>query len=390
MSDLDVIVIGGGGMGTAAAFHLARRGARTLLLEQFTIGHSRGASHGESRIIRLAYFEHPDYVPLVQEAYRLWREVEEESGLALLTRTGGLELGAPESTLVRGNLASATRHSLAHEVLDAAEIRRRFPPFHARDGTIGVFQPDSGILAVERCVETHATLARRHGAQVHEAEEVRAVQPDGEGVRVETSRGRYFAQRAVVAAGPWAGQLLADLGLPLTVARQPVCFFAPEHPERFEPSRFPIFIWEIPGHFYYGFPTFGRPAVKIAHHGGGERTTADSVDRSIRPEDEALLRLFLDEYLPDAAGPRVDGSVCLYTNTPDSDFIIDRLPGAPQVAIAAGFSGHGFKFATVVGKILADLAIDGRTSRSIGRFRVGRFGAETPARVVPHLDAGGS
>ncbi|MBI3844189.1 MAG: N-methyl-L-tryptophan oxidase [Planctomycetes bacterium] len=373
MATWDAIVVGGGGMGSAAAYHLAKRGARTLVLEQFAIAHDRGASHGESRIIRLAYFEHPDYVPLVREAYALWREVEAESGVSLLTRTGGLELGPPEGALVRGNLESARRHKLEHEVLEADAIRWRFPAFHPADGTIGVYQPDSGILAVERCVRTHADLARRHGATIHEEETVRSITPTGDGVRVETNRGSYLADRAVVTAGPWAGKMLADLGLPLVVARQPVGFFEAKQPDLFALDRFPIFIWETPGHFYYGFPMFGRPLVKIAHHGGGDRTTADTVDRTIRPSDEKLLRDFIEPCLPDAAGPMRDGSVCLYTNTPDQDFVIDLHPRAPQIAIAAGFCGHGFKFAAVVGAILADLALTGRTTRPITRFSANRF-----------------
>jgi sarcosine oxidase len=202
---------------------------------------------------------------------------------------------------------------------------------------------------------------------------VRAIAPLGEGVRVDTDRGSYLADRAVVAAGPWAGKLLADVGLPLQVARQPVGFFEAKRPDLFALGRFPIFIWETPGHFHYGFPIYGKPWVKVAHHGGGETTTADAVDRTIRPSDEKLIRDFLETCLPDAAGPMRDASVCLYTNTPDQDFVIDLHPRAPQIALAAGFSGHGFKFASVVGAILADLALDGRTARPITRFRATRF-----------------
>jgi len=376
MKAFDVIVIGGGGVGTAAALSLARRGARVLVLERFRIPHDRGSSHGESRIIRLAYFEHPDYVPLVTEAYRLWRDLERECGETLLTRTGGLELGPPEGLLVRGNLESARRHGLAHEILDAGEIRRRFPAFRAENGTVGVYQRDSGILAVERCVAACAEAARRRGADVREGVTVRAIAPDaGGGVRVVADRGEVFrARRAVVTAGPWAPRLLAELALPLTIARQPVLFFEPKRADLFEAGRCPIFIWERPGgRFYYGFPIFRRPLVKVARHGGGEKADPDAVDRTIRPDDEATLREFLEPCLPEASGRLADGSVCLYTNTPDGDFVVDLHPRRREIAIVAGLSGHGFKFATVLGEILADLALDGRTPRPIARFRADRF-----------------
>jgi len=370
---MDVIVVGGGGMGTAAAWRLARRGARALVLEQFSVGHDRGSSHGESRIIRLAYFEHPDYVPLLRAAYALWRETEAASGEPLLTITGGLELGPEAGLLVRGNLASARLHGLEHELLDAAAIRARFPAFGAETGVAGVFQPESGVLAVERCVRAQAALARAAGAEVREGVTVRAVLPDGAGVRVESDAGTFRAARAVVTAGAWAGRLLAGLGLPLAVARQTVAWFAPRRPELFVPGRFPIFIWERPEGFFYGFPIVGRPGVKVARHGGGATATPETVDRRFRAEDEAPLRRFLETCLPEAAGALLGGSVCLYTNTPDADFVIDRHPEAPQIAFAAGFSGHGFKFAPVVGAILADLALAGRTDHPIGRFRTARF-----------------
>jgi sarcosine oxidase len=374
MIEPDVIVVGGGGMGTAAAWQLARRGARTMLLEQFSPGHDRGSSHGESRIIRLAYFEHPDYVPLLRAAYALWRETERASGEALLTITGGLELGPEGGVLVQGNLASARRHGLEHELLDAAAIRARLPAFRAEAGEAGVFQPESGVLAVERCVRAQAALARAAGADVREGVSVRAVLPDGGGVRVESDAGVFRAGRAVVAAGPWAGRLLASLGLPLVVARQTVAWFAPRRADLFAPGRFPIFIWERPEGFFYGFPIVGRPGVKVARPGGGAAVTPETVDREFHAADEAPLRRFLERCLPEAAGELLGGSVCLYTNTPDGDFVIDLHPGAPQIALAAGFSGHGFKFAPVVGAILADLALAGRTAHPIGRFRAARFG----------------
>lgn len=369
----DVITIGLGAMGSAATYHLAKRGARVLGLDAHARGHTLGSSHGKSRIIREAYFEAPDYVPLVQRAYELWRTLEAESGRALLTVTGGLNLGRPASAMVSGALASARQHNLPYERLTPAEVNARFPGFTLPEDFIGVFEPNAGILDPEACVGAHLDLAAKHGATLRHEEPVTSWTPLPDGVRVETATGQYVASGLVIAAGPWAGEQLAELALPLEIQRVVNVHFAPSRPELYAPDRSPIFLLEGEEGDYYGFPNLPGQGVKIGRHDLGELCTARTVRRGVDPEEIEALRAVLNRYLPGAAGEVRWTLTCMYTNTPDRHFILDTYPRQPRIAYGAGFSGHGFKFASIIGEILADLAATGATARPIEFLSARRF-----------------
>jgi sarcosine oxidase len=373
----DDIVIGLGGMGSATAAHLARRGRRVLGLEQYDLLHERGSSHGLTRIIRLAYHEDPAYVPLLRRAYELWHALEAESGERLLVTTGSLEGGPEDGPTFRGALEAARLHGLPHEVLDAREMARRFPAYRGfGDETRAVLQPDGGFLLAERCVLAHVNSALRHGAELRFREPVLAWEPTPEGgVRVTTQRGTEEADRLVVCAGAWAGRLVAPLAAVAAPERQVLAWLQPTRPERFEPAVFPVFLIDVDEGSYYGFPVHDVPGFKFGrYHHREEPMDPDSADRSADTRDEELLRSFAERYFPDGAGPTVMLKACIFTNTPDEHFILDTLPDMPQVSVAAGFSGHGFKFCSVVGEVMADLAMHGATSHDIGLFRLARFG----------------
>lgn len=376
-TNFDVIVIGLGAMGSSAIYHLAKRGARVLGLDAHARGHTLGSSHGKSRIIREAYFEAPDYVPLVQRAYGLWRELEIESGRSLLTITGGLNLGRPESAMVSGALASARMHGLPYELLAPAEVHARFPGFRLPDDFVGVFEPNAGILNPEACVGAHLDLAARHGATVRHEEPVLAWSATPAGARVETARATYETGGLVIAAGPWANEQLTDLALPLEIQRVVNVHFAPRQPHLFAAPDSPVFLIEAPEGDYYGFPNLPGQGVKIGRHDVGERCTARTVRRTIGPEEIDALRDVLDRYLPGASGEVIATLTCMYTNTPDRHFILDTYPGRPRVAYGAGFSGHGFKFSSAIGEVLADLATTGATALPIAFLSAARLRAGT-------------
>lgn len=370
----DVAVIGLGATGSAATFHLARRGMRVIAIDQFKPGHDQGSSHGQSRIIRLGYFEHPSYVPLLRRAYALWRELELLSGQTLMTTTGIVEIGARDSELVSGTLASSELHNLVHEVLDAREIMRRFPAFALPDHFIGVFQPDGGFLAAQSAVQVHLKFAQTFGAILQIGQAVTRIETDGPHVRIHLGDNVVQARKIIVAAGPWLGALLP--GLPVRVTRQVLAWFDPLRAELFQQSHFPIFMLESQHGIHYGFPlgADGEPGIKIAkHHHANETVDMSNVARGIGAEDEAMIRAGIAAYLPDANGPLLNAKTCLYTMTPDGDFLIDTMPDRPRIVVASPCSGHGFKFAPVLGEILADLADQGATSHDIGRFRLARF-----------------
>lgn len=382
MASYDVIVIGLGGMGSAAAYQLAKRGRRVLGLEQYSPAHNRGSSHGQSRIIRQAYFEDPAYVPLLLRAYELWEQLERETGQDLLTITGGLMLGLPSSSVVSGSTESARKYNLPHEILDAAEIRRRFPAFQPDDRTIALYETKAGFLRPEATVQAHLDRAAQLGAELHFEEPVLSwtVAPSGDRVEVMTARGRYEAGRLVIAPGAWAPRVLADLGLPLEVQRQVMYWFEPvSSPELFQPDRFPIFVWELPGSSafssFYGIPAHEgtHGAAKVAYHTAGKVCTPETIDRTVHEDEIARMRACVAEHLPLMNGTLLNTATCMYTMTPDQHFVIATHPAHPQVAIASGFSGHGYKFASVTGEILADLALTGTTRHPISLFSPQRF-----------------
>ncbi len=364
MPSFDVAIIGLGVMGSAALAALARRGRRVVGIDRFAPGHDRGSSHGTTRIIRLGYFEHPSYVPLLRTAYPLWRELEARSGRSLLSVTGVLEIGAPESDLVAGTLRSSRLHNLAYEILDAPSLMRRFPAFRLPGDFVGVFQPDGGFVRAEPAVVALQALARRAGAELRMEERVLAVEPRRDGVLVKTQHGDIIAECAIVAAGPWLKSLLPQFPVPIRVTRQVLGWFEPADRARaqFEVGRFPD-----------GFPA-ETDGVKVAkHHHAGATVDPDHYDRAVSTADEDVIRTALKAHVPDAGGRLLAARTCLYTTTPDGDFILDRLPGCPQIIVASPCSGHGFKFAPVIGEILADLAVTGRTAHDISRFSFARF-----------------
>ncbi|MBI3972623.1 MAG: N-methyl-L-tryptophan oxidase [Chloroflexi bacterium] len=365
-------------MGSAAVYHLAKRGKRVLGLERYDIPHSMGSSHGVTRIIRLAYYEDPAYVPLLRRAYELWRELQAIAGEQLLYITGGVDAShdGAAGAVFEGSLRSCELHGLPHEVLTGTELRRRFPAYHLPPETMAVFQPDGGFLLSERCIVAHVEAALAHGAEVHGREQVLGWEPRGGGVAVRTDRGAYEAARLVVTAGPWASTLLPPLVAWARPERQVLAWFQPRQPDRFAVGRLPVFNLTVEEGRFYGFPVFGVPGFKLGkYHHLEEQVDPDAFDRECHPRDEAVLRSFAKRYFPDGAGPTMALKTCLFTNTPDEHFIVDLYPELPEVAIAAGFSGHGYKFCSVVGEIMADLAETGTTRHDIGLFRLARFGA---------------
>jgi sarcosine oxidase len=379
----DAIVVGLGGMGSATAYQLAGRGKRVLGLEKFSPAHDRGSSHGRSRIIRQAYFEDPAYVPLLLRAYELWEQLERETDQELMTLTGGLMIGRREDELVSGSVESAEEHGLPYELLDADEIRARFPPFSPDPETVALFEEKAGFVRPEETVKAHLDRAASLGADLRFEEPVLSWEVSGEGVRVETHAGSYEAERLVVSPGAWAPQLLADLGIPLEVERQVMYWFEPTGGlEPFLPDRFPIFIWEPDdGNMFYGFPAQDddRGIKSAFFRAGGVPTTPETIDREVQGEEIDFIRGYLAEHVPDLAGRCLDARACMYTNTPDLHFVISAHPEHPQVAIACGFSGHGYKFCSVVGEILADLATEGTTRHPIDLFSPARL-RDTAAR----------
>ena len=374
----DAIVAGLGGMGSSAAYHLAGRGKRVLGLERYAPAHDRGSSHGQSRIIRLAYSEGPDYVPLLLRAYELWDRLEEETGEDLMTLTGGLMIGPPGSTFFEGSKATADQYDLPYEVLDASELKRRYPVFEPTAGTIALFEEQAGFVRPEASVKAHLDRAAELGADLRFGEEILSWKPTALGVLVETASGTYEAERLVVTAGAWAPKLLADLGLPLEVTRQILFWFDPVGGiDPFLSDRFPVFIWEPEdGNAFYAIPAHDGPrgGVKVAlFRADGKPADPETIDREVKVEEVDFIRSYLARYVPALDGEFLYARTCMYTNTPDEHFVISRHPEYPQVAIAAGFSGHGYKYCGVVGEILADLATEGETTHPIDLFSPARL-----------------
>jgi sarcosine oxidase len=373
----DVIVIGVGGMGSATLYQLARRGCRVLGLEQFSIPHELGSSHGFNRIIRLAYAEHPDYVPLLRRAYELWREIENITQERLLFITGGIDAGSKESRTVVGSLLACQTHHLPHEYLTAAELHKRFPGYRLPDDMVAVYQPDGGFVLSERSIVNYVLAALSHGAEVHAHEKVTNWEQQDGGVKVVTNRGSYWAKRAVITAGPWAASLMPALRTLAVPQRQVLLWAQPLRPELFRLGAFPVFNMEASEGRFYGGPIDagpgGVPGFKIGkYHHRLENADPDRVDRDIHDEDERVLREGIRRFFPEADGPTMALKTCLFTNSPDGHFLLDIHPEVPEVTIAAGFSGHGFKFCSVVGEIMADLVLRGETRHDIALFRLAR------------------
>jgi sarcosine oxidase len=372
-TDFDYIVLGLGGFGSAAAYWLARRAGKSVLgLEQFELGHVRGESQDHSRIIRLSYHA-PHYVELAKHAYRAWAEVERESGEQLVLRTGGLDLGPQVSAIPLSTYSeSMDAAGVTYERLDAEEIMRRWPPFRLSDDIHGLFQPESGIAMAARGNATHIRLAREHGATLREHAPVADISARNGEIEVGAGGTRYRCSRLVITAGAWSNRALEPFGvtLPLRVTKEQVTYLASPRLDLFQPDRFPIWIW-MDDPCFYGFPVFGESGPKVGQDAGGQEVTADG--RTFEPDQAALGRVlrFMERYLPDALGPIIYTKTCLYTLTPDRDFVIDQVPGHPNVLVAIG-GGHGFKFASLMGRILADLAIDGTSERNLSRFRIDR------------------
>jgi sarcosine oxidase len=371
----DVIVAGVGGMGAAACWQLARRGVRVLGLERFDIPHAMGSSHAVNRIIRLAYFEHTSYVPLLRRAYQLWREAEQLAGEQLLYVTGSLDIGKPDGDVVQGALASCREHALFHELLDAAAVNRRYPGYQLSGDYGAVYQPDGGFVASERAIVHHVWMAQAQGAEIRAREPMLSWEPTaGGGVRVKTARATYEAGQLILSTGAWIGEHVPALKMTAVPERQVLGWFQPKRPELYKLGAFPVSNFKSSvGHFYQ-FPVWHVPGFKIGlYHHLGEKGAADTLSREPTAADEAALRRGVERYFPEANGALMGLRACLFTNTPDEHFVVDRLPSTPQVVVASPCSGHGYKFASVMGEILADLATNTTPKFDLELFRLGRF-----------------
>ncbi len=371
--DFDYVVLGLGGIGSAATYWLARRfGDRVLGLERFELGHVRGESQDHSRIIRLSYHA-PEYVRLAQRAYATWAEVERDSGEQLVLKTGGLDLGPRDGAIDLDGYAHAMRTcGVPFEELDAAEIRGRWPVWRIEDDVRGLYQAESGIAMAARANAAHQRMAREHGAQLRDGVRVTAVKSSGGEFALETDTGVVRCGGLAIAAGPWSNDALAWFGLrlPLEVTKEQVTYYAPREPTAFEPARFPVWIW-MDDPSFYGFPTFGERGPKVAQDAGGKTVDPETRDFEPDPDNTRRVEAFLQRHLPDALGEVIVRKTCLYTLTPDRDFVVDRLPGERTAAVAIG-AGHAFKFASVLGRILAELVADGKTESDLSLFSLGR------------------
>jgi sarcosine oxidase len=368
----DVIVVGCGIMGASVSYNLAARGLRVLNLERFGVNHKFGSSHGRTRIIRLAYYEDPRYVPLLRRAFQSWREAEARTGKKLLQITGGLMIGRENGELVQGVLKSAKIHGLPHEVLAAAEVAERFQAFTLDDSYTAVFEPNAGILFAEECVRAFVGLGSEAGCEFRFSEQVSGWRAGPEGVEVRTSNGTQMASKVVFCAGAWNGQLLHDL-VPLRCERQVPLWFSSGGQVAFSPPKMPVFIMEEEkGVFYYGTPDVGH-GVKVARTHGGEVSEPDAVRRDITESDVFPVREFISRRMAKLDGPPIASTTCIYSNTPDLNFAVGFHPANPRIVVMSACSGHGFKFASVLGEIGADLVADRRPAFDISFLSLGRF-----------------
>lgn len=370
-TDFEYIVVGLGGLGSAAAYWLSRHAGKDVLaLEQFHLGHSHGESQDHSRIIRYSYHT-PYYVKLADEAYQAWSVLEEDARERLIVRCGGLDLWPPNSIIpIPDYTQSLKANDISFEILNGPEIQKRFPQFRIHDDIVGLFQSEGGIAPAARCNAAHQKMARTFGATLLEGQAVKSIDPVN--LRVTTTDTTYSCRKLVIAGGPWSNRLLANFGidLPLTVTQEQVTYFETSSLDQFMPERFPVWIW-MDDPCFYGFPVYGEKGVKTGQDVGGKEVTAET--RTYEPDPEALARVqsFMQQYLPDAAKSVLYTKTCLYTLTPDRDFVIDSIPEYPDCHIAIG-AGHAFKFACVIGKILSELAINGKTSSDLSHFQLTR------------------
>ncbi len=385
--DADVAIIGVGAMGSATLWRLAERGVSCLGFERFEPGHDRGSSHGDTRIFRTAYLEGPEYVPLAQRAIPLWSELQQVSGVPLMTPNGALTLGDRDGASILGTLKSIHCHNLDHQVWDAATIRSRYPAHRVEDNEVGIYEPNAGFLRPEISILAAVQRAEALGARVQRNVTIDRIEHLVDGVRVSAGSKTYQVQHAVVSVGAWLSQLLPELRLPLRVTRQTLAWFPVEHPEQFLPDRFPVFLRDInenwmPGYegiadcTFYGFPTLDGKTVKIGIHREGETTSPDELDRTVSPDDLAPIQAYIERFFCGVSTRPEKSMVCMYTNTPDHNFLIGSADGMPNVTILGGFSGHGFKFAPIVGEAAADLATRGETSLPMGWLSPNRFIAD--------------
>lgn len=373
MKVFDAVVIGTGGIGSAAIYHLAKHGLRVAGIDQFTVAHDQGSSHGQSRIIRQAYFEHPDYVPLLRRAYQLWHELETETETNLFDQIGLVEFGPPHETLIQGIQASARQHNLAIETLSARESQERFPLFRVPEEMVAIFEPTAGVLHVESCVKSHIRAAVAHHAELHLNCRVNRIDLESNPIVLATNSERFQTERLIVCGGAWTSKLL-PIPVKLKVARKHIHWFHTDD-RRWEASQpCPAFFYQRPQGYFYGFPAFDQFGVKVAEHSGADAIDDPAaVDRSPDPVDEQRVHEFISTQLVNVNLERTRHEVCLYTLSEDEHFIVDSHPSNPRVAFAAGMSGHGFKFASVLGEILANLVLHGGSPHPIDFLSLARF-----------------
>ncbi len=374
MAAYDVIILGAGAMGSAAAYHLSKADQRVLLLEQFDLTHERGSSNDHTRIIRYSYSK-PEYIRLMQTAYPMWFALEDISGEKLYTKTGGIDFGKSDEPRFRDTLHSLQAMNIPHDVLSPSEAQQRFPLFRFDDDMQVVYQADYGILAASKCNETHRRLAEQHGATILANTPVISIKPLPDGVEIKTPDAIHSAARVVITAGAWTNDLLEQVGitLPLTPLRVQLAYFEPENLADYAAPDFPVFISHLPEHAMYGIPSYAGSGLKVAFHGGEPAKHVSEINYA--PDDARIeaIRRFSRRHLPGADAPLKFTRICLYTMTPDEDFIMDIHPEYPQIVFASPCSGHGFKFSTLFGSILTDLALTGSTAYDISLFRMNRF-----------------
>ena len=376
---LDVIVLGLGANGSSALYHLSKTNKKVAGIDRFAPPHSFGSSHGQSRIIRQAYYEDPVYVPFIKEAYQCWNEIERVSGKSLFLKTGGLMLGSSGAEVVTGSRLSADTHGIAYEELGYADLKKRFPAFKPTPDTVGILEKEAGILFPETCITTWLEQAKKNGATLHYNEKVLKIIPFKDRVEVLTSRGKYTAGTCILSAGAWMKELVSgmspELLLPLTAARQPLYWFTNQN-SRLQagllPGRMPVYLWEyLPKKMFYGFPDLGE-GIKIAYHHGGAPLLPDELTQDVSSDEREDMKAIVDEYLNLNAVFHAS-AVCMYTNTPDGDFIIDHHPDYKNILLASPCSGHGFKFSSVTGRILSELALGEKATMDIAPFSLRRF-----------------